>query len=55
VERAGLLGGVTLRAVAAGPDFRMRGDALREAILEDRKAGFIPFYVRFYKKLRKNM
>ncbi|XP_065332536.1 aromatic-L-amino-acid decarboxylase-like [Cloeon dipterum] len=45
VERAGLLGGVKLRSVAAGDDYRLRGEALRTAIREDKEAGLTPFFV----------
>lgn len=45
VERAGLLGGVRIKAVQSDDDCRMRGHALRQAILEDRERGFVPFIV----------
>lgn len=46
VERAGLLGGVQLKQVLADDNNKMRGEALRKAIQEDKAAGLIPFYVR---------
>lgn len=45
VERAGLLGGVQLKPVLADDNNKMRGEALRKAIQEDKAAGLIPFYV----------
>nr|CAD7462610.1 unnamed protein product [Timema tahoe] len=45
VERAGLLGGVKLRSLPTDDNFRLRGDTLEQAIMEDRRAGLIPFYV----------
>ncbi|XP_059479853.1 aromatic-L-amino-acid decarboxylase-like [Neocloeon triangulifer] len=44
VNRAGLLGGIKMRGVAAGDDYRLRGEALRKAIREDKEAGRIPFF-----------
>ncbi|XP_065332534.1 aromatic-L-amino-acid decarboxylase-like [Cloeon dipterum] len=44
VERAGLLSGVIMRAVPAEDDYRLRGDALRAFIREDKQAGLIPFF-----------
>jgi len=45
VERAGLLGGVKLRLLAADENLRLRGETLERAIQEDRDKGLIPFYV----------
>ncbi|CAH1388971.1 unnamed protein product [Nezara viridula] len=45
VERAGLLGGVRLRLLDTDERHRLRGDTLKAAIEEDKKAGLIPFYV----------
>lgn len=45
VERAGLLGGVTMRAVASEKNHQMRGAALDKAIREDIAKGLIPFYI----------
>lgn len=45
VERAGLLGAVTIKAVPSDDDCRLRGDALRRQILEDRAQGLYPFLV----------
>ncbi|KAI5743132.1 aromatic-L-amino-acid decarboxylase isoform X2 [Diaphorina citri] len=45
VERAGLLGGVTIRGLPADDSYKLRGDALEAAIEEDLKKGKIPFYV----------
>lgn len=47
VERAGLLGGVTLRQLKPDNKRRLRGDTLKEAIEEDKRNGLIPFYVSF--------
>lgn len=45
VERAGLLGGVLLRALATDGEHKLRGDTLREAVAKDRADGLIPFFV----------
>ncbi|KAJ8726414.1 hypothetical protein PYW07_001112 [Mythimna separata] len=45
VERAGLLGGVKLRALQPDGKRRLRGDTLKDAIEEDVRNGLIPFYV----------
>lgn len=45
VERAGLLGGVLLRALDTDGRHQLRGDTLRDAINEDRGNGLIPFFV----------
>lgn len=45
MERAGLLGGVTLRSLKPDNKRRLRGDILQEAIDEDIRNGLIPFYV----------
>lgn len=45
VERAGLLGGVTVKSVQSDDECRLRGDALRHQILEDKEAGLVPFFV----------
>ncbi|KAF4517829.1 hypothetical protein B566_EDAN008771 [Ephemera danica] len=44
VERAGLLGGVTLRTIEADNQYRLRGEPLRNAIHEDREKGLFPFF-----------
>lgn len=46
MERAGLLGGVKLRSLQTDDDNKLRGEALEQAIKEDRENGLIPFYVR---------
>lgn len=45
VERAGLLGGVLLRALDTDGEHKLRGDTLRDAIAKDRADGLIPFFV----------
>lgn len=44
VERAGLLGGIKLRALDTDESNKMRGETVEEAIKQDREAGLIPFY-----------
>ena len=45
VERAGLIGGIKLKAVPSDGNFSMRASALREALERDKAAGLIPFFV----------
>ena len=45
VERACLLGAVTLHSVTSDDSAQLRGDALKEAIESDKAKGLIPFYV----------
>lgn len=45
VERAGLLGGVLLRALDTDGEHKLRGDTLRDAVAKDRADGLIPFFV----------
>lgn len=45
VEKAALIGLVTLRYIASDENYSMRGDKLLEAIKEDRENGLIPFWV----------
>ncbi|XP_066210254.1 aromatic-L-amino-acid decarboxylase isoform X1 [Saccopteryx leptura] len=45
VERAGLIGGVNIRAVPSDDAFAMRGSALQEALERDKAAGLVPFFV----------
>lgn len=45
VERAGLLGGVLLRALDTDSEHKLRGDTLRDSIKKDRANGLIPFFV----------
>lgn len=45
VERAGLLGGVNIKSVQSDDDCRLRGDALRRQILQDKEKGLVPFIV----------
>lgn len=45
VERAGLIGGVTLKAIPSDGKFAMRASALQEALERDKAAGLIPFFV----------
>ncbi|KAJ6642856.1 Histidine decarboxylase [Pseudolycoriella hygida] len=45
VEKAALIGLVRMRYIKSDDDLCLRGDALREAILNDTKLGLIPFWV----------
>lgn len=45
VERAGLLGGVTIKAVQCDDECRLRGETLRRQVLADKRNGLIPFFV----------
>lgn len=45
VERAGLLGGVLIKTVASDEQCRLRGDALKSQIIEDKRNGLVPFIV----------
>ncbi|XP_014667849.1 PREDICTED: aromatic-L-amino-acid decarboxylase-like [Priapulus caudatus] len=45
VERAGLLGAVTIRKLATDENFTLRGAELQRAIKKDRAAGHIPFFL----------
>uniref|UniRef100_A0A8C0DV32 Aromatic-L-amino-acid decarboxylase n=1 Tax=Balaenoptera musculus TaxID=9771 RepID=A0A8C0DV32_BALMU len=45
VERAGLIGGVKLKAIPSDGKFAMRASALQEALERDKAAGLIPFFV----------
>lgn len=45
VEKAALIGLVTLRYIESDENYSMRGDKLLEVIKEDREKGFIPFWV----------
>ncbi|XP_075413643.1 aromatic-L-amino-acid decarboxylase isoform X4 [Tenrec ecaudatus] len=45
VERAGLIGGVKIKAIPSDGKFAMRGSALQEALERDKAAGLIPFFV----------
>lgn len=45
VEKAALIGLVTLRYIESDENYSMRGDKLLEAVKEDREKGFIPFWV----------
>ncbi|MBZ3870970.1 Aromatic-L-amino-acid decarboxylase [Sciurus carolinensis] len=44
VERAGLIGGVKLKAIPSDGKFAMRASALQEALEQDKAAGLIPFF-----------
>ena len=48
VEKAGLVGAVTLHCVTSDAHAQLRGDALSEAIESDKAKGLIPFYVSQY-------
>ncbi|KAM5190244.1 aromatic-L-amino-acid decarboxylase isoform 5-T5 [Callospermophilus lateralis] len=45
VERAGLIGGVQMKAIPSDGKFAMRASALQEALERDKAAGLIPFLV----------
>ncbi|XP_052494639.1 aromatic-L-amino-acid decarboxylase isoform X1 [Budorcas taxicolor] len=45
VERAGLIGGVKLKAIPSDGKFAMQASALQEALEKDKAAGLIPFFV----------
>ncbi|KAM4856735.1 aromatic-L-amino-acid decarboxylase [Urocitellus parryii] len=45
VERAGLIGGVQMKAIPSDGKFAMRASALQEALEQDKAAGLIPFLV----------
>lgn len=45
VERAGLIGGIKLKAIPSDGNFSMRASALQEALAQDKAAGLIPFFV----------
>ncbi|XP_071531630.1 aromatic-L-amino-acid decarboxylase isoform X2 [Panulirus ornatus] len=45
VERAGLLAGVKMRLIKTDKQFSLRGDSLRQAILQDKEQGLIPIFV----------
>lgn len=45
MERAGLIGGVKLKAIPSDGKFAMRASALQEALERDKAAGLIPFFV----------
>lgn len=45
VEKSGLLGSMPMKLLPTDKDARLRGETLKKAILEDRKAGLIPCYV----------
>ncbi|XP_029445586.1 aromatic-L-amino-acid decarboxylase [Rhinatrema bivittatum] len=45
VERAGLIGGVKMKKVPSDDRYTARGAALKQALEEDKDAGFIPFFL----------
>lgn len=45
VARAGMLGGVTIKPIQSDDDCRMRGNALKQQILDDVQNGLVPFLV----------
>jgi len=45
VEKAGLISLVKIRFLPTDEEFSLRGDALKEAIEEDRRMGLVPFLV----------
>uniref|UniRef100_A0A674MV00 Aromatic-L-amino-acid decarboxylase n=1 Tax=Takifugu rubripes TaxID=31033 RepID=A0A674MV00_TAKRU len=45
VERAALIGGVTMKKVSTDKNFAVRGETLKKMIEEDKAAGLIPFFV----------
>ena len=46
VEKAGLIGLVRMRLLAVDEKLSLRGKTLHDAIEEDKRNGYIPFYVR---------
>ena len=44
-----MLGAVRSHAVPTDEKYQMRGDALKQAITEDKAKGLIPFYVRAFR------
>ena len=48
VEKAGLIGLVKIRYIETDDQLSLRGDKLREAIDNDRKNGYVPFFVRSF-------
>jgi hypothetical protein len=53
VEKAGVLGSVTMRLLPSDHKCRLRGATLEQAIKDDRDKGLIPFYVSIYTMLSK--
>lgn len=51
VERAGLLGGVIMRAVEPDETNRLNGEVLEAAIKQDLEAGLFPFFVSFFSNI----
>lgn len=47
VEKAALIGLVTLRYIESDENFSMSGEKLLEAVKQDRDNGLIPFWVSF--------
>lgn len=45
VEKAGLLGSMTMRLLEADENCRLRGSTLLKAMLDDEAAGLVPCYV----------
>lgn len=45
VEKAGLIGLVRMKYIESDDELSMRGEALLEAITNDRAEGLLPFYV----------
>uniref|UniRef100_A0A4W3JZ72 Aromatic-L-amino-acid decarboxylase n=1 Tax=Callorhinchus milii TaxID=7868 RepID=A0A4W3JZ72_CALMI len=45
VERAGLIGGITMRKLPSDSQLSLRGETLKQAIEEDKAAGLIPFFL----------
>ena len=46
MEKAGLIGLVRMRLLAVDEKLSLRGKTLHDAIEEDKRNGYIPFYVR---------
>jgi len=46
VEKAGLIGLVKMNLLMSDEDLSLRGVTLRNAIVEDKQRGLIPFFVR---------
>lgn len=48
IEKAALIGLVTLRYIESDENYSMRGKELQQAIKEDRENGLIPFWVSYF-------
>ena len=46
MERAALVGAVTMRMIPTDDTYSVKGEMLKRMVEEDKAAGLIPFYVR---------